>query len=72
MPKCVYKFLVQEIPVKEPIGFLLLQKTTSCFLLGINNFIIIHKTYFIQLLLRKTWIFQKIYHILVNNPLVFY
>ena len=56
VPKRIDKFWTREIPIR----FLLLQKTTSRFLQGINNFIIMHKTYFIQLFLRRTWIFWKI------------
>ncbi len=41
-------------------------KWPSCFTLDMNNFIIIYKTYFIQPLLRWTWIFRKIYSLLEN------
>ncbi len=60
------------------------RKWPSCFLLSMNKLIIMHKTYFIQVFLRWTWIFRKIYlfledlqsvapmYLAANGPVVFY
>ena len=59
VPKRAYEFWIQEIPVKEPIGFLLLQKTTSRFLLiGIISKICI-KPILLSLFLGNPRFFEK-------------
>ena len=47
VPKRAYKFWTCKILVMEPIGFFFLQTTTNHFLLSIDYFIIMYKTYFI-------------------------